>query len=331
MLLITLGIFNVALAGPSSGGGGMAVECRYDQSRLGRTTVELLDTYEARLKTNLTLLRPSGDVEEDYLRLVTNTYRLQGMNSVDEDLKQMILQNLRNFFKIVDWSETPLEFLGDQGKSPDLPFECQLRQLAIFFDSTERVKINRELFNKMNSLDQAALIVHELFYKYERMFRESTSESTRSYVGQVLALSGNSRVDEGAELAKQTCSAIGTEKVLGSNPVTVFHHLETRNIDGTKDTVLQFEHIGGRPLLVKTTVTIPNFSFDVQRSFVRQEPYTVSIPSNPGHDFVEKFPIQTEHRSDWEVLIRYQYPEPITFTLIQDGAPVSTATLSSCN
>lgn len=323
LVLFQLPCYATAL-GPSSSGGGMAVVCR--DANGGVSSAELLDVYEAKNTSGLSVMQPSGALLEDSYRLAKNTYHLQGYPMVLT--RKEVERNLQNFFAIVRWlpEAESLPFLADHGKTIALPLGCNLEQLAIFYDSSYQVEIDKEIWLSLDSLNQAALVSHEMFYQWERKFREMTSESTRSYIRQIVSTAGFTPVKAGADQAELSCSAHSGP--LHSPVISSFYLHKKDNGSGGQELMLQFDQLAGRPILVKTTAEFSGVDFNTTKVF---ENGHYRLYPKPGlADTRVKMQVQTEHRSDWEILFKYVSGEPVTIALIQDGILLDTAELTNC-
>ncbi len=306
-------------AGPSSGGGGMVVTCKNEAGII--TSTDLLDVYEAKQNPKLKVMQPTGDLAEDYLRTVNHTYILQGAPGLAQSRKKQINENLNGFMGIVDWVDA-LPFLNDQGEmTVKIPDNCKLEQLAIFYDSKDRVSIDKNIWARLDTVSRAALVQHEIFYHFERKFSEKTSESTRSYVRQNVTTEGFTPVVTGLENSLSLGSAYDEAN---NNNLTVFH---IRNDLDPKHLTLQFTQIGGRALLVQTIVQIPDLVLSV-KCIINGNNERVCYPTTQVNMNV-RLPVITEHRKDWEILFKYVAGEPVKITLIQRGAVLSTSVLTS--
>lgn len=324
-LVIFAGFAAQAHAGVGSTGGGMAVVCSDPFG--GPDKAELLDVYEARLDSTKTVMRATGSLEGDYYRLIRNIHRLQGYSSPMTSPKEA-RKSLKKFLSIVEWvgEEEELPFLGDQGKTPEIPENCTLKQLAIFFDDQNLVKIKESIWKLLDSLNKAALPHHELFYESERDNAETNSESSRSYVRQAVTQNGYTPVTQGSESAQTECAAKG-------NGVTSFFVRSEPNAQGTEDLTLQFTQVGGRPLLVKTTMKVEDIVFATKLKVINQGNDMVLFPADGTPNLrkrVVREALKTEHRSDWELLFYFVPGEPISLTLIQDDVPISRGILDFC-
>jgi hypothetical protein len=151
-----------ALAGPSTSGGGFAVVCRNSTGVI--ESAEILDLFEARTVHKFELMKSSGDELRDYVRAVSNGYRLQGYNPPISD--QEMIDNVEKFRKIMTWlpEDEKLPNLDDLGLSISVPVGCKIEPLAIFYDNQNIVVIDKAIWTAMDSLSQSALVLHEIYY-----------------------------------------------------------------------------------------------------------------------------------------------------------------------
>jgi hypothetical protein len=143
-----------ASAGPStSGGNGYAVICRSTSG--GILSAELLDLYEATYRYHLNLLPSFGNLADDYARSTP------GPNPRAE---------LRRFLQILHFARPgqSVPALNDIGDTIAIPAGCGLEPAAFFSDSADRVLVDPQIWEALNSLNQAALVSHELLYHEER-------------------------------------------------------------------------------------------------------------------------------------------------------------------
>ncbi len=317
-VLLTLAIPALSWAGPTSSGGGMAVVCRNSDGLI--QSAKVLDFYEAEVRDASSILKSAGSLQADYSQLVQSTYALQGYDISNTDTTQT---NLNKFLERIRWVSAPdtLSFTGDQGASAAPPTGCQLEQLAVFHDEDESIRIDSEIWNKLDSMNQAVLVIHELFYHQERKFGETTSESTRAYTRQVLTPSSYSPVKSGVETAKLACSLSDPK----NNSVSEFYLHRTPDRKGL---VLQFTFLGGRPLLVKTTVDVPKKWFAGNMEFLDNH---LAFVANDHESFEGIVGVNTEHRKDWKLQIKWIHGEVVTFGLLQNGKMISNMMISSCS
>lgn len=168
-------------AGDKGGNGGGGVVCP--------DSVELYDFYEGRspIIHNIKTWQPDARITRDeYLKLAMNriknqlpwiysgvTSRLDKILSIPDD--QLLLP-----------VEIPLT--GDA----DIPFikkGCQYQQVANWNERIGRLIINKDLFDRMSSMDQAGLLIHEALYKEAResLNRSSNSDEVRKLVAKIFS------------------------------------------------------------------------------------------------------------------------------------------------
>lgn len=302
------------------GGGGMAVVCKTGQGQ----HVELLDLYEAKALPNIQVMSASGDLFEDYLRLTNNSFRLQRVKmTLPTDEAKIMLTNM---LSLIDWHDdsAPIPFTNDQGKTVSLPANCELKQLARYYDSTDRMKVDRNLWNQLDSINQAALLKHESHYWNERQLQETTSESTRSYVRQEASI-GFTPILTDAPLTNPRCYA-----GIGGVDQSLFIPERLKNASSGEDTVFHFKTIAGRFLQVKTTATFQGLKFDVKEGKDSQGE-TFIYPFAAGINQTLTVKVVTEHRDDWELKLQFISNQPVQLTLLQKGIPISTGALRTCH
>ena len=184
------------LFGAISGGGGKGVVCR-DHDKV---TVRLLDLWESEVLYGKRALPVTGELEHDVETLLLrlrDSYEFKGMGGIGSEPAQYKDQELVLALMRM-WAS---KFYGD---SPDVlrlrevtltltddsyelakPSNCAIEQI-VNFQPTGRILVNQDLFEKMDSLNQAALIAHEAFYSLLRDFaHESNSIRTRRSIGLV--------------------------------------------------------------------------------------------------------------------------------------------------
>jgi hypothetical protein len=299
--------------GPSTGGGGFIVFC--PATPYTKDSVELVDLYEARSVLGFTLANASGDLVSDYIDAVHRIHHYQGESGpTNEDLKA----NLKHFFEATDFIDdaSKLPQVDDLGPRPSIPPQCMFRQIAYFDDTTKRITIVKELWDKMDSLNQAALVQHEVSYRTFRQLSDFTSRYSRRMVAHAYAVRGPVSLYEGLNSNSLRYTTDGqnmTEFFATPQP-------------GIREMIrLQFTFLEGRPLLSKTYVDLPKelWQFDGECNASRPD-------TNQSFDL----PIQGA-MLDGDIL-RYTYRtgEKATFELVRDGEVISRSQISKkwgCN
>ena len=330
MLLAFAWSASVFANGVGSTGGGASVVCRDSQNKI--ISAELLDLYEARVRDSRDLLATTYSIEGDYLLATQNTFRLQGSLLALE--ANQVSATLQRFFVSTEFTlpGVRLRWLGDLGPTvPALNQQgCALEQLAIFDDTTQKISIDSEIWTALNTLNQAALVTHELEYAYERKLEERTSETTRAIVGLIYSAHGVVPVLEGLPAARIHC--ITTLENRGENQgedrgegqstqkgVSGFYVYPSLAENGhPSGLTLQFTQLMGRPLLTRTTLHLENLS------------HWDTHPEK-GADLTIKAPLDGMQSKGWELEVRYRYDSPVRLTLFQRGKQVQEAVVQSCS
>jgi len=194
----------------NGGGGGKGVVCRDEAT--GRTTVELLDLWEARKIHQLELLPAKGTVKEmlysalralshsvhnddaiiDVYEGATKTHAYRGADAVffsllqnagqfllpDSGPRNVVIRRMRDV-RLAD-SNDALEIAT--------PRNCKIEQLVLYRDySTAKgeIVIDQDLFDLLSPQGQAALLAHEGLYKF---LRDSAGETNSLRVRRTIGL-----------------------------------------------------------------------------------------------------------------------------------------------
>ena len=344
-LLAVLLLFSpLALAGASNGGGGAAVVCRQTDGQIRYAS--LLDLYETSQVYGLKLFKPTGSLERDYYLAVANTYSLQGYPEYAEKEKASISENLRKFFEIV--SMTPagqgLPILDDTGEVPMLPSGCAIEQLAIFHDAstlgTDRVEINSEIWRSLDSLNQAALVTHEMNYYWERTLNERTSEATRAVVAHIFADGGVTPVRDGIPSYSMSCLSIDPRfstvtryndgsKSTSYSRISSFdvYPIQTPQGPGMR---LQFGSVAGRPTIVKTFIDVSGIQFKLREELNKNRDGYEMIVNEPGKNIDAEIPLSNGLRKGWSINIVYKTDEAVRLVVKNHGVVLTEETLTSC-
>jgi hypothetical protein len=173
-------------AGVGTSGGGHVVVC--DATRadaLGYVT--LLDLYEAQQVYRMELRGRLGSLENE---LHTLAQQLQIVIGASGRLPSPL-----NGETLLEWWENRAQFIpamsastGDYGVMPDMPRGCGVKQIAIYDDSKDIIRVNLDLWESLDDFNKAALIAHELIYHDRRLSdREFSSETSRYLVGRIFS------------------------------------------------------------------------------------------------------------------------------------------------
>lgn len=194
--------------GTNSGGGGLAVVC-YSNSTID--SVELLDLWETKKNLNPNLkLEPKKNnraIEEQvqagimglkssiFLSLSeshghqTEKYLSGLLQSVSDSF--IFNNNIRpGYFTpvIAQLHDVQLKLTPDIYEIAIPKEPCRIEQVVTFDDAGEIAYINMDLFELMLPTDQAALILHEAFYKVLRTYSvENSSIRARRAIGAIIS------------------------------------------------------------------------------------------------------------------------------------------------
>lgn len=167
-----------AIAG-EKGNGGYSVVCRTEQGQI--TSAELLDIYEGRViyKKNYAVDQHSvEEVIEIAKSRVADHHAFA--NKLNRELK-LVNENIifipaGNELEPTDDAFPPIKKQG-----------CKFEQLANYQDSGELL-VSQEIYDHLDNVNKAALLVHEAVYSYRRKaLGETTSQNSRKLVAQIIS------------------------------------------------------------------------------------------------------------------------------------------------
>ena len=183
LILVAMLVFSgsvYARGGSMGSGGGMVVSCKDKPA-------ELLDVYEAKIRYGKhSLIKEGDDLYQTYKMLMKSKFALQTPKFSSEALEAITNNNFYAFHKRLK-NSTALDFSDDHGDVLALKSGCELKQVAIFDYDSDEILINQDLYNEMDNISKASLMMHELYYSFERKLGEMTSQTTRRHVGHLLS------------------------------------------------------------------------------------------------------------------------------------------------
>lgn len=175
-----------AIAGVATSGGGHVVLCSGKSAeQYGFATV--LDLFEAQYVFNLEPRAPRSSL---YSELDLLAEQLQIVIGHSQILPQPTTADtlLHWWEDRVQYIRGPLGETDDLGSSLPLPKGCTMKQIAIFDDKRDLVRVDLDLWNDLDDYNKAALIAHEIVYRERRLDdRESSSQSARFLVGRMFS------------------------------------------------------------------------------------------------------------------------------------------------
>ncbi len=236
LALLALTISLSAYSGTRDGGGGVAVRCA-DQHG---SSLQLLDLYEGKARGLTFGMSPATDLEiADLTADVLATHYWNPwtvpLPQYKDSLKSSFILGIitgkgfhnyqtNKFVSISYVDSVPLS--NDYGNYYIRP-NCHLEQVAYFDDVQSTIMIDKKLWNELDGLDKAALVIHEIGY-FE--FR---------YIGLEYAGTGVQGVISSERSRQFTSSLLSTQglmpKIFGVDP-HYFMSCYGDNPDGQKDT-----------------------------------------------------------------------------------------------
>lgn len=171
------------------GNGGYSIVCRDNESGT-INSAELLDIYEGRILYKRNFLSNEKSLEE-LIALAEEKVSIYGFFATK--LRKEI--NLIEKNKIYIPAGNELE-PTDDAFPPIKKKGCKFEQLANYTNSGE-VLISSEIYDELDNLNKAALIIHEAIYSIRRKaLGEPTSQNTRRLVAHIMASNGDPAVIE---------------------------------------------------------------------------------------------------------------------------------------
>lgn len=312
-LAITL---NAAIAGVGSSGGGKGVVCRDPQGRINQAMV--LDLYEAVYEYGLKLRPSARSLDQDYAIYVQILRRIVGD---PRPVGQEVIRQMLRFVRFTA-SGVHLPAIADAGQVPSLPNACRLEQIAIYHDDTNVLDVDREIWQSLDSLNQAALIAHEEVYKNYRDAGDVTSEKVRSLVGALFSTTPPKPQFAGVSGAYAECWANT------GNPSTNDTLFEIVPESNKAYTSLVFRRISGRETVSQVKVTFP-VRFDIAAITRYKFP---TVVSDSSAKFTGSVRITEGQFKGFVVSMRYQYGKPFALRLdAPNGSLFQSANVDFCS
>ncbi len=179
-LIVWALLSRIAYGGHEVGNGGNVVECE--------KSVELLDLFEARVLRNETFIESA---KRDPFELAQD--RLELLRKIDPRTAEIVAKLLKRLKTDISFESTlALGPIPDSEHvfTPEDP-KCKVVQAAVFrkqpMAGEKKVLFNERLWKKMDSVQQAALLLHEAIYKHFSDLGETTSVKARFFVALILS------------------------------------------------------------------------------------------------------------------------------------------------
>lgn len=237
-------LFSVgASAGTWTSGGGNAVVCTDRQGRI--TSAELLDLYEARAMYGLVPVPSSAPMREQAIEAAKRIDAGFERSAPIADLIGRFEEKLRFLPK-----GTGLKPVEDSNHIV-FPKSCQIVQLARY-ESDDLIYIDSDIWDFLNELNRAALLLHEILYWELRVYGESTSDRARKAVANAFAHIDFPAVESGILSDAEECVV----KFDKQNEIPWAVFASYRDPEYPDGVVLQFLFLSGKPVLSKSIVKL---------------------------------------------------------------------------
>ena len=303
--------FAKSLDGAGSSGGGFAVVCRDQNNNI--SSAELLDLYEARNRYGLSLIHSTGSLEGDFMLGVQNTYHLQGYDNfpIDQSVKKI---GLDRFMDIVEFVRSPksIPAINDIGKTVSIPNNCRAEQVALFIDEHEKVLINEDLWDKLDTLSQAALVSHEEFYFQYRKYNESTSENSRASVAHIYSSNATPAVNENIK-SLSFGTSVPTLLNNGEQALSAFYDEQNNG-----KLILYITNLFGRPLVTESKAIFNVDNVEFNNSWTPNVA-GMRVTSNIEQLTKIKTAIISNQSKSWELELTLIPNGPVKLGLYQNG------------
>jgi hypothetical protein len=156
------------------GNGGNVVVCK--------DTIQVLDFYEASLSSKF----PSDSEKKDYKTIAEDVFKR--LKPISKKLSEQYLNRLNSITQEIDFKEgVALTDVKDSlytFKPEDK--NCEVQQSAIRKEESlpneKRFVIDKKLWDRLDSRNKSALIVHEIIYEHLNKLGETTSVKARKTV-----------------------------------------------------------------------------------------------------------------------------------------------------
>lgn len=192
----TLGGKNNQIEGTVNGGGGKGVLCKKN----GQETLEILDLYEGRALYDLKYSKKYNSFDDALNAIIETRLKyaeygvivVPGWSTTDAyaKIKGDLLETFKRTrakMKFIDSSKT-LKNTNDANEAV-VEDSCESKQVALYYDENILL-VDKNLWDKLDFLNQAALLLHEVVYAAERTKGSTTSVATRRFVSHLLSDNG---------------------------------------------------------------------------------------------------------------------------------------------
>jgi hypothetical protein len=331
-LLSALGV--PAYPGAGSSGGGNSVVCRNASGQIQSAMV--LDLYEAVQRDGLKLRNPLGDLDREYGYFTQELRRIvDDPRPVDRDAIDFFHNELKTYFYFAPIGSS-LQRIPDIGQSISIPSGCGIEQTAVYDDFTHQISINSEIWAALDSMNQMALVAHELVYRIYRVSGDGTSENARRLVAQLYSMNPAPRQKDGIPENTGSCWT-GNFDPKGNQPAPTQFYIypDPLNPSGS---ILQFTQLWGRYTFSPTRVRLPihveigHQVTDTSRSYSQYDlKYWQYDVTDPTANFDEILPLEGPVFKGYKIAVRYRFGENMRIAFLDpQNTLISNDEVSTC-
>ncbi len=279
------------------GGGGNAMVCRNNKKEI--ISAELLDLYNGRkglfTKEKLSYaIAKKDDSIEDNLRKALKKFEgvfslpvfnnnlfskpwwyFVGDSSSVYNVPSVMdyWKNFDSYFEFLD-DHTDLSRLDDGGHEIIQPKNkgCKKERLAYYIDNIDKIFLVREIWEKMDAFNKAALIFHEASYYYDRVkYKAVNSAKTQKLVARVFANESIPALAEGLIGRKIICAPIISSK-------NEFNYEYVYSQDSSGNHHFNFMYFKNEPLYSKTNLFLKNNSTNYYSGKLEVDTSDIKLP-----------------------------------------------------
>lgn len=259
-LVLTMGALAPALAaaGVNSSGGGNAIVCRSADTSGTKQIVSatVLDLFEAEAIDGLTIPPRTGNAEdiagELLKRLEEGNPEAFQNKPVYQSLTALLQSTLANIKVLkpgIGLSPIP------NSLSPIVPKGCATEQLAAY-QPAGKLLIDGEIWAKLDELNRAGLLVHEVVYKWLRLGGSTNSVRARKIVGALFSNTTIEPVQPPAVTERLFCIDDGS--TFFDPQLAYWVSPYSSDPADVTSGIISFIVIGGEPVVSARTVALSN-------------------------------------------------------------------------
>lgn len=289
------------------GGGGMVCETPAGKS------IELLEFWEAENLRHMSIKRVQGSPIDQARQALQRL--IQGNPTMSHDHAMELQKTLDHIWRQINLGNDtfipsgtiiapPSDAMVNFGKK-----NCQLQGIAIYFDLSNVIRVDRDNYIRLSDTGKAGLLVHETIYRFLRYhFQVKNSITARGITAclfshqncpEISLLNG---IPEEGPLFK--CDAGESQFVIYSVPNPIYDVADMHTMPGYLDTIyldlwrIQFLAVGEKPLMTKVYYGLPALIDDGISDSGGVIERTYSFPllqARSSEMFYKNFPIFAGH------------------------------------